>query len=446
MLDNDVLHDFFSEQKGQIVCITNDLSMVRTLRYSIASQSKAPDDLIHFFPKPETATQTLDKLHKDKTPFIVLIERKINGEKTTDIILRISRLYPLACLLVVGSNITKDLAAFFYEIGTKAIINKPVSADTLLKKLTACMTTSKEQNLTSYVRELISSANSTEALEAINKYLVLTPDSSLAYCLKGDTFLSEGNLQQATKAYERAIGITRYYTEPLKRLAAIYKYTDDDKALELLQKVDSISPFNPERKIEMAEIHLRKGNTDKATLLLERGFKQASQEFSLSLGDMAERISVLISNKIPDLAEEYLAKAIRTKKTFTMLDLHMFNKLGMIHRNKKEWKEAIEVYKKALDIAPNDPALYYNMALAYHDGKVQSDVKRCLGKAFDLDPEFYKGNEGASYNIGSIFLEYDDTKLATPFLEHALELNPDNDKTKKKLKRCKKQNGVGKGR
>ncbi|MGL1864194.1 MAG: tetratricopeptide repeat protein [Pseudodesulfovibrio sp.] len=437
MHDHNEIHDYFSEQKGQIVCITNDLSLVRTLRYAIGAHIKVPDGLIHLFPEPEAATQTLEALHKDKTPFVVLIERKIEGVNTTDIILRINRLYPTACLLVVGSNITKDLAAYFYEIGAKAIISKPVSADSILSKLTMCLTTSREQHLKSYVRDLIASANAEEALEAIDKFIVSNPDSSFAYCLKGDALLSNGDMQQAKEAYKRAAGINIYYTEPLKRLAAVYKHTNDDKALELLQKIDNISPFNPDRKLEMAEIHLRKGNMAKATLLLETGFRQASQEFSLFLGDMAERISELVSEKIPELAEEYLEKAIETKKTFTLLDLHMFNKLGMIHRNKKEWKEAVDVYKKALDIAPEDPALYYNMALAYHDGGARSDVKRCLNKAFDLDPDFYKGNEGASYNIGSIYLGYADKEVAQTFFEHTLEINPDNTKAKMKLERCR---------
>jgi len=438
MLDHDILQDFFSKQKGQIVCITDDLSLVRTLRYAIGVHTKIPDDQIHSFPKPEAATKTLEDLHRSKVPFVVLIEQKIEGDKTTDIILRISRLYPMACLLVVGSNITKDLAAYFYEIGAKMIISKPISADAILNKLAVCLTTTKEQHLKSYVRELISTANSEEALEAIDKFIASNPDSSLAYCLKGDALLANGDLQKAKETYERAVGINLYFTEPLKRLAALHKHTDDDKALELLQRIDTISPFNPDRKLEMAEIHLRKGNNTKATLLLETGFKQASQEFSLFLGDMAERISELVADKIPQLAEEYLEKAIRTKKTFTLLDLHMFNKLGMIHRNKGEWKEAVEIYKKALDIAPKDPALYYNMALAYHDGTKRDEVRRCLNKAFDLDADFYKNNEGVSYNIGSIYLGYGDKKIAQPFLEHVLEINPDNEKAKKKLKRCGK--------
>lgn len=436
MLDHEILHHFFTEQKGQIVCLTDDPSLFRTVRYSIVSRAQSPDDLVHLFGEPDEATKALEGFHKNKIPFVVFIEQKIEGQKTTDVILSISRLYPAACLIVVGTNITKELSAYYYEIGAKAIISKPVSADAVMKKLALCMTTSKEQHLVSYVRELISDANPIEALEAVDKYLSQNPDSSIAYCLKGDALLSEGDQLEATKAYEHAVGINPYYTEPLKRLVAMYKYTDDDKALELLQRIDSISPFNPDRKLEMAEIHLRKGDKEKATVLLEKGYRQVSQEFSLILGDMAERIAELVSDDIPELAEKYLAKAINKKRAFTLLDLHMFNKLGMIHRNKGEWNEAVKVYKKAQDIAPNDPALYYNMALAYHDGKKRDEVRRCLNRAYELDSDYYRNNEGASYNLGSIYLEYGDKDTAKSYLEHVLELNPDNAKAKDKLERC----------
>lgn len=439
MLDHDILHHFFTESEGQIVCITDDPSLFRTVRYSIVSHTKSPDDLVLLFGDPEEATTTLEELHKKRTPFIVFVEHRIEGQKTTDSILRISRLYPTGCLIVVGTNITKELSAYFYEIGAKAIISKPVSADAVMKKLALCMTTSKEQHLISYVRELISEANTTEALVAIDKYLTLNHDSSIAYCLKGDVLLSEGDQQGAIKAYERAIEINQYYTEPFKRLIALYKHTNDDKALELLKRIELLSPFNPDRKLEMAEIFLRKDSNEEAALLVDQGYKQASQEFSLFLGDMAERISELVSGKIPELAEEYLAKAIKEKKTFTLLDLHMFNKLGMIHRNKGEWKDAVEVYKKAQDVAPNDPALYYNMALAYHDGKKRDEVRRCLNKAYDLDRDYYRNNEGAAYNLGSIYLEYGDKDTAISYLEHVLELNPDNDKARIKLERCEER-------
>ncbi len=118
----------------------------------------------------------------------------------------------------------------------------------------------------------------------------------------------------------------------------------------------------------MAEIQLRKGNKNAAVKLFESAFKQASREYSLLLGDMAERIAEIAAPHFPEVSEEYLNKAIESKKAFTMLDLPTFNKLGMLLRSRGEWEEALTIYRKALHIAPKDPALHYNTALAYHAG------------------------------------------------------------------------------
>ena len=83
------------------------------------------------------------------------------------------------------------------------------------------LTTSKEQHLKSYVWDLIASASSEQALEAVETFIAHHPNSCLAYNLKGDALLANGDVQKAQAAYEHANEINPYFTEPLKRLAAL---------------------------------------------------------------------------------------------------------------------------------------------------------------------------------------------------------------------------------
>lgn len=431
----DYLTLFLTEQSGRIVCISDDFSLFRSLRYSIAEITPASDDILVFHEDPEAATKDLERFYKDGVPFVVFIERKVDGRITTDIVLRISRLYPSACLIVVGTNITKEVASYLFEIGTSSIISKPASAEDVLGKLRNCLKVSRESALTSHVRELVASSSQQEALEAVEKFLRLNPESSVGYCLKGDILITTGDLDQAVEAYNHSSRLNLYYTEPLKRMATIHKYANDEKAIRMLERIDNMNPFNPDRKLEMAEIYLRQGDVSKAEKAFDQGYRQASKEFSLLLGDYAERIALLASS-VPELAEGYLAKVIKTKKVFTLLDIHMFNRLGMLLRNKGEWKEAVEVYKKALMVAPDDPVLYYNMALAYHGGGKRDEAKRCLSKSLSIDSRFYADNEGVTNNIGTIYLDYGDKDVAKPFFEHVLEINAENSKAAKKLARC----------
>lgn len=370
------LQNFLVDQNGKILCITEDLALVRAIRFALTPHIKIDSELIHFQQDFKIATNLLETFKQKNIPHIVFIDHVIQQQKTTDAIQRIARLYPKACLFVIDSEITDELTKYFYEIGVKAVIIKPFSADSILNKIISCISSSKEQALISYVQELITSAAPNEAIEAIDKYLSQNPNSSLAYYLKGNAFLSEGNKQEAESAYQKAMEINPEYIAPLNLIAALYKHVDDDKALSALQKIDSISPFNPNRKLEMAEIHLRTGDKEKAGQLLETGYAQAHQDHPEMLAEIFEKIADIASEQLPELSEKYLIRAIEDRKIFTELDLPIFNKLGMTYKNKGEWDKAIEIYKKALDIAPNDPVLCYNAALAFHNGKPGKNFRK----------------------------------------------------------------------
>jgi tetratricopeptide (TPR) repeat protein len=430
------LQNFFADQKGKVLCITDDPSLVKVIRFALTPYIKVNSELIHFHQDFKVATKLLETFKQESIPHIVFVEHVIQQKKTTDAIQRIARLYPKACLFVIDSKATEELTKYFYEMGIKAVIIKPFSADSILNKIISCISSSKEQTLISYVQKLIASAAPNEAIEAIDKYLSQNPNSSLAYYLKGNAFLSEGDIHEAESAYKKAMEISPEYIAPLNLIAALHKHVDDDKALAALQKIDSISPFNPVRKLEMAEIHLRNGDKEKAGELLETGYAQVHQEHPEMLSEISERIAEIASDKLPELSEKYLSKAIENKETFTELDLHLFNKLGMTYRDKGEWEKAIEVYHKAMKIAPNDPVLCYNAALAFHSGGDRANTLININKALNHDNSFYKNNEMVSYNLGIILFESGNKESACHFFEHVLEINPQNNKAKKKLKYC----------
>ncbi|QJB57190.1 tetratricopeptide repeat protein [Pseudodesulfovibrio sp. zrk46] len=436
MSESEHIKDFFTNQNGKVLCIVEDMSLFRTVRHALSPFGIDLDEVVLLEQCAKTGLQTIEEMSKKGLPCIVFMERTLQGEKTTNLVLKIKRTSPNACLFIKGTNFTKEIISYLYEIGTNAIISPPISAESVFRKLSICVEKTKEQHLELYVRQLIAEANPQDALLAIEKYLLLNPESCNAYCLKGDALLADGDYPKAVEAYEYASRLNPLYTEPLKRLTAFYKHTLDDKALRLLRRLESISPFNPDRKLEMAEILLRKGEKEEASKMFDMAFKQASKEFSTLLGDMTERIAKAAGEQLPDLAEKYLAKTIEVKKSFSINDLPIFNRLGMMHRNRGEWEEALAVYKKALSIAPKDAALHYNIALAYHEGGNKADVKYYLNKAFELNRNFYKRSPGVSYNLGSIYLEYGDKTSAKKFFEHVMELEPANKKASKKLAQC----------
>ena len=138
--------------------------------------------------------------------------------------------------------------------------------------------------------------------------------------------------------------------------------------LAYLKELDDISPLNPERKIDIAEEHLRKGEHEQAERYLDQGMKTAEKEVRSMVGDLTQRIVDAVSTVAPNLAVKYLNRVIETKRTLGRDDLVHFNRLGIILRGEGRWAEAVEVYKKAVTIAPEDPVIHYNMGLAHWEG------------------------------------------------------------------------------
>ncbi len=433
MIKNESFEKFIDEQAGRIICITKDASFSRVLRAALVPYTSKLEKIVSVHQSPDYASNAIDEARQGGSRFIVFIERMIEGELTTDAIFRICRLNPNAVVILLTSSISKEVAMYMTELGVSAILQKPASPNSILEKLELSLNVSKEQALKKYVHDLIADSWPDEALDVVNKFLEQNPKSSFAYSLKGDVLLATGESLKAMDSYERSHGLNPYFIEPLKRLAALYKYVDDLKALEVLKKVDQISSFNPDRKLEIAEIYLRSGEKDSAVAFLDEGFKQAAEEYNLLLGDIAERISDIASDKLPELAEKYMSQAIESKKTYTSLDLQLFNRLGIAYRVKGDWEKAAKTYRKALTVSIDDPALFYNMALAYYDGGAHSEVEKCLNKILEIDQSFGKDDVSVSYNLGSLFLRYKEYEHAKRCFQNVLQLNPDDSKAREKI-------------
>ncbi len=157
-MDKNTLKDFFIEQNGKLLCISDDFSLFRAVRHAITPLGLNSEEVLLFSHDLNEASAMLNEMRKQGNPCIVVIDRIINGEKTTDTLLKIRRLYTNAVVIVVGSNLTKETIPYLHELGVKAVMSKPISADSILTRLIQSAEQTKEIHLKNYVRELISEA------------------------------------------------------------------------------------------------------------------------------------------------------------------------------------------------------------------------------------------------------------------------------------------------
>jgi len=124
---------------------------------------------------------------------------------------------------------------------------------------------------------------------------VTDADKPIIYAAIGGTYVNEGKVDDARRAYEQALAINPDHIESLKGMCNIVAYQGDMVlADELFARIPATEPIHPNILITMAMGHFNQGDTEAAKALLDRAVRDAPQDAlshyyrgltELSLGD-----------------------------------------------------------------------------------------------------------------------------------------------------------------
>lgn len=81
-----------------------------------------------------------------------------------------------------------------------------------------------------------------------------------------------------------------------------------------------------------------------------------------------------------DKAENILERLVKLDATFAGEHKHLFNDFGINLRKSGMYKQAVDYYKRALDLSSKDENLHYNLARAHLECK---EVKECIASLLD---------------------------------------------------------------
>lgn len=159
-------------------------------------------------------------------------------------------------------------------------------------------------------------------------------------------------------------------------------------------KPDFIPPDTAEKfdKVkEKADRHASRGNLH----LRKKELNSAEFEFqsSLKLDEEHVRANYGMVKLHLERGEDEEAKGILKKLTsiealFEDENKHVFNEFGIDLRRMKMFDQALDSYRKALQINSQDPILNFNMARALIDKKQWSEALSCLERALELKEDF----------------------------------------------------------
>jgi len=115
----------------------------------------------------------------------------------------------------------------------------------------------------------------------------------------------------------------------------------------------------------------------------------------------------------------YLEIAIKTD--IPSLKAWAYFKIGYCYGKLKSHAKAIEAYKQAFRIDPNNAAAYYNLGIAYYELGLYKDAIEAFKQAIRIDPE----EAAAYYNLGVNYGQLGLHKDAIEAFKQAIRIDPD---------------------
>lgn len=429
--------EFVQSQKGHFIAVTGDQTFLAALRTMLTKHlALTQPELFTWVAEPTHILRVInDTISNGRLP-LLFIERIHNGTDQSQLVRQLKIAYPQVYVIVLTVDVEKHRIMYLHEVGADNFIAKPVSSNTLVEKLAFTIRPqTKLGQVIDVAKSMLAQEQYEKARQLAMQILEMKPGSAAGLMLLGDAEKNMGNIPAAREAYESASKNADLFLEPLRKLAELAEEIgDDENRLKYLERLDRLSPLNADRKVNIGEIHLSMGNTQKADLLFEAAIDQATKDALLHVGAISTRIAAMYADKDPEKSEKFLRRALAAKGKFLSHDdIVTFNQLGITLRQQGRWLDAITEYKKALQVAPEDENLYYNMGMAYAEGKDFAEARKCMVQALKLNSNFPYASPSIAYNLGVVFLQAGARDQSRQCLNIALELSPEMDIARKAL-------------
>jgi tetratricopeptide (TPR) repeat protein len=126
--------------------------------------------------------------------------------------------------------------------------------------------------------------------------------------------------------------------------------------------------------------------------------REVGQSLNLDRLNEEERQKILKMVSLTERGEQMvLTQMVAQNDELASLVLSFYNESGINSRIAGDINRAIQEYKKALFIAPEDENLYYNLARAYIEIGNKKQAEDSINMAMKLNPRFYDGLKLQAY-------------------------------------------------
>jgi DNA-binding response OmpR family regulator len=160
------------------------------------------------------------------TRVIVFVEATLEGRNNTSYFRHIKDILDDRVTIICLCNESgRDTLSLFRERGADNTMVKPVSIDTIVKKIAFSIKPNNFSMLVSKAKKAIGRGNFTTGRVIAQEILKSNPESTIAHILLGDIHRRQKEFDVAEQCYRKASQNARMHLQPLERLVDLYGET-----------------------------------------------------------------------------------------------------------------------------------------------------------------------------------------------------------------------------
>jgi len=211
------------------------------------------------------------------------------------------------------------------------------------------------------------------------------PGDFRALTVKGDVFYYRRDYQQALEFFENALAQREEGFLAGKLVKTYHRLEKFSEALSICQRFLEKNPEDNYIKKLRAQTYEKMGKEDQARKDYGEYLEKEGGEDHFAY---KENIKLKLKGKPPETRVKELSNLIKFSQGEKKF--HLCNLLGKELEGQKKYDEAIEQYKKALEIEPGDPFVLKQAGFCLYRGGREAEALFYLEEAFKSDPEdFY---------------------------------------------------------
>jgi putative PEP-CTERM system TPR-repeat lipoprotein len=220
------------------------------------------------------------------------------------------------------------------------------------------------------------------AVELVKQQIAVAKNPGPLHELLGNVYLAQGKVDDAEKAFRKAIELEPHLIASYTNLAVIYNtQKKGDEAIVKLEEARKIAPTNLSPLMMLGMLQQQRGNVAKA----QEAYTQAlaiNPRFAPAANNLAWLYSENGGDKEKALQLAQMAKEVAPD------DPSISDTLGWILYKRGVYQRALALFEESAAKLPNEPTIQYHLGLAYAKVGNRDGARKALSAATNTKREF----------------------------------------------------------